>query len=303
MTIINLDREFTPFGQGINFQSTVFPSGFEVNVRLPKITGKVLITTRIKEPNDIMRVVITAGALRNMRPMPEVSVFMPYLPYARQDRAMIEEGEVDDETEPYQEATSVKDFAQFMNLQSFKNFIVLDPHSEIGTTVLDGVMKVSNHNLVKKVLGERIAAGDTKFRIACPDAGAEKKVIKLCKSIGYTNDLLMCEKVRDVRTGKLVSIKIHADDLQGMDIYTVDDICDGGGTYIMQGLELQKKNAGNRFLIVTHALLTQGEEVLKPYVEHIYSTDSMKDRVSDYVTQYKIEHLYGEHFQKMLQSL
>lgn len=294
-TIINLDRQFTPFGQGINYVSTIFPSGFEVNVRLPKIVGKVLVTTRIKSSNDIMQLIITAGALRNIRTVTDVAVFMPYLPYARQDRAMIEEGEVDG-SQPFQEALSVKKFSEIMNIQDFSMFMVLDPHSDISAAVLGNMVKISNHELVKKVL-----EGKSNFRIACPDAGAEKKIVKLCQAIGYTDEVIMCEKVRDVKTGNLVSIKVNADDLNGMDVYTVDDICDGGGTYIMQGEELKKKNAGNRYLIVTHALLTKGEDVLKAGVEHIYTTDSMKDRESDYVTQFKIEHLYADRFKKIIE--
>ncbi len=297
-TIINLDREFKPFGEGINYGSSVFPSGFEVNPRLPKVKGKILITTRIKSSNDIFMLIFTAGSLRKMNTInnriTEINVFMPYLPYARQDRAMIEEGEVD-ESQPYQEALSIQDFGDIMNLQKFNSFIVLDPHSDASDLALKNMMKISNHELVRRVL-----EGKTNYRIACPDAGAEKKLYKMCKAVGYTDDIIKCDKVRDVKTGNLISITVHADNLQGRDVFIVDDICDGGGTYIMQGQELKKKNAGDCYLITTHALLTRGEDVLKPYIKHIYTTDSMVDRDSDYVTQYKIQDIYEKKFARLL---
>ncbi len=287
MTIINLDRTFTPFGQGINYENSVFPSGFEVNIRLPKIKGKVMLTTRIRNSNDIFLVLLATNALHNMG-VTDIKLFMPYLPYARQDRAMIEEGEMP-AGKPYQEALSLKVFADLINTQKYTGVYFLDPHSDVSAAVFTAFHKISNHDFVRQVLKDK-----TNFLIACPDAGAEKKVIKLCQAIGYTDEIVMCEKVRDVVTGNLKSIKVHADDLQGKDIYTVDDICDGGGTYIMQGEELKKKNCGNRYLVVTHGLFTKGLDVLKPAVEHIYTTDSFKDIDSRFVTQYKIEHLYNK---------
>ena len=296
-TIINLDKNFTPFGVGIDYQTSTFPSKFEVNIRLPYInpTDRVIITTRFTSSNDIFLLLLATDACRRLG-IEKIAVFIPYLPYARQDRAMIDEDEIK-KGEPYQEALSLKVFADLLNSQKYSQVFVLDPHSDVTLALISNVAKISNHKLVEQALKDK-----KDYLIVCPDAGAEKKVVKLCKAIGYDAPVVMCEKIRDVKTGKLVSVKVHADDLQGKDVYIVDDICDGGGTYIMQGQELRKKNCGKINLVVSHGLFTHpdGAFVLKPYIDHIYTTDSIRDmdtfKDESFVSQYKTQDLYGSFF-------
>ncbi len=272
ITIINLDEQFAPCGSGIKYEKTTFPSKFEVNVRLPFIpkSNKVLITTRIFSSNDIFFLLLATDAVKRLG-VKDISVFIPYLPYARQDRAMIDAEETQT-TEPYQEALSLKVFADILNLQGYSNVFILDPHSDVSGALINNMRKLTNHLFIKKVANDLV-----RYRIACPDAGAEKKILKLCKAIGYEDEIIMCEKVRDVKLGKLVSVKVHADNLEGNNILIVDDICDGGGTFIMQAQELHKKNCGTISLAVTHGLFTHwsGVKVILEQVNSIYTTDSI----------------------------
>ena len=61
-----------------------------------------------------------------------------------------------------------------------------------------------------------------------------------------------------------------SDDLAGRPCIIVDDICDGGGTFLGLAAELKKLNAGALILAVTHGLFTKGIHPLQGEFEHIY---------------------------------
>ena len=69
----------------------------------------------------------------------------------------------------------------------------------------------------------------------------------------------------------------------------VDDICDGGRTFteIAKAIRDQLPNA-KIYLIVTHGIFSAGEEPLKEYFEHVYTTNSVKEGESDFVTRFNV---------------
>ena len=70
------------------------------------------------------------------------------------------------------------------------------------------------------------------------------------------------------------------------DAYIIDDICDGGRTFIALAEEIRKRNVGKINLIVSHGILSYGEEPLRAGgIDHIYTTDSVRVIDSPYVTQ------------------
>ena len=56
----------------------------------------------------------------------------------------------------------------------------------------------------------------------------------------------------------------------------IDDICDGGGTFIGLAKELKQKNAGDLYLAVSHGIFSKGLEALNTYFTKLYTTDSFK---------------------------
>jgi ribose-phosphate pyrophosphokinase len=65
MTIINLDKDFKPFGEGLEFQKFDFPSGCEPHIKLPIIADDcVKITCRIQSANDLLLLLLATNALR-----------------------------------------------------------------------------------------------------------------------------------------------------------------------------------------------------------------------------------------------
>ena len=115
--------------------------------------------------------------------------------------------------------------------------------------------------------------------LVSPDAGAYKKVFGVGQLFGIEN-IITASKVRDVKTGKILStelpsIKKYND---SMKYVIVDDICDGGKTFIelSKAIKEQKSDA-KIYLIVTHGIFSKGCDELMEHIERIYTTNSIKD--------------------------
>ncbi|URM37672.1 ribose-phosphate diphosphokinase [Flavobacterium anhuiense] len=261
--ILNLDPKFTPFQnqEEIKFQSFTF-SGGEPHIKIAPdfdANRKVTITHRLNSFNDLGLLCVTVDALRRMD-VKIIDLFIPYFPAARQDRVMIPG-----------EPLSVKVYADIINAMQLNKVFVFDAHSEVTPALLNNSTVIPNYTFIKAVL-ENIG---NDVKLISPDGGALKKIYKVSEFLGGV-EVVECSKSRDVKTGKLSGFKVYEDDLQGMDCLIVDDICDGGGTFVGLAEELKKKNAGKLYLAVSHGIFNKGFEVLNCF-DGIFTTNSFKD--------------------------
>ncbi|MDQ8010992.1 MAG: ribose-phosphate diphosphokinase [Flavobacterium nitrogenifigens] len=261
--ILNLDPKFAPFQnqEEIKFQSFTF-SGGEPHIKIAPdfdANRKVTITHRLNSFNDLGLLCVTVDALRRMD-VKIIDLFIPYFPAARQDRVMIPG-----------EPLSVKVYADIINAMQLNKVFVFDAHSEVTPALLNNSTVIPNYTFIKAVL-ENIG---NDVKLISPDGGALKKIYKVSEFLGGV-EVVECSKSRDVKTGKLSGFKVYEDDLQGMDCLIVDDICDGGGTFVGLAEELKKKNAGKLYLAVSHGIFNKGFEVLNCF-DGIFTTNSFKD--------------------------
>ena len=275
--ILNLDPQFAPFQnqEEIKFQSFTF-SGGEPHIKINPdfdTTQKVTITHRLNSFNDLGLLCITVDALRRMD-VKIIDLFIPYFPAARQDRVMIPG-----------EPLSVKVYADIINAMQLNKVFVFDAHSEVTPALLNNSTVIPNYTFIKEVLnviGENV-------KLISPDGGALKKIYKVSEFLGGV-DVVECSKSRDVKTGKLSGFKVYDDDLNGIDCLIVDDICDGGGTFVGLAEELKKKNAGKLYLAVSHGIFNKGFEVLNCF-DKIFTTNSVKDFEGESVQVIKLDQL------------
>ena len=276
MKYLNLDKEFNPFGasteQLIAYQSFVF-SGGEPHLKLTAndlSEAAVMITQRINSFEALGLICLAVDALRRMH-VAEISLFIPYFPAARQDRVMVPG-----------EPLSVKVYADLINQLGFKKVMVFDPHSEVTAALVNQVEVISNHQFVAEVIAE---IGEEVLLIS-PDGGALKKIYKVSEALGGL-PVVECSKHRDVRSGKLLGFKVYADDLEGKTCLIVDDICDGGGTFLGLAQELKQKHAGKIYLAVSHGIFGKGTAELTAQFSGIYATDSFRvvDRIQTILLQ------------------
>jgi ribose-phosphate pyrophosphokinase len=261
--ILNLDPNFRPFTAQpeIIFQNFTF-SGGEPHIKINPdfdTTQKVTLTHRLNSFNDLGLLCIAVDALRRMD-VKNIDLFIPYFPAARQDRVMIKG-----------EPLSIKVYADIINGMQFDKVFVFDAHSEVTPALVNNCEVIPNHTFIETVV-KAIGNG---VKLISPDGGALKKIYKVSEFLGGV-EVVECSKSRDVKTGRLSGFKVYNDDLQGADCLIVDDICDGGGTFVGLAEELKNKNAGKLYLAVSHGIFNKGFEVLDCF-EKIFTTNSFKN--------------------------
>ncbi len=261
MKYLNLDTEFAPFGKSIDFESFVFKGG-EPHIKILEelmSEDEVTITIRIRSFNDVGMLLIATDALRRME-VENIHLVLPYFPAARQDRVMV-----------VGESLSVKVYADIINAQNYKSITILDAHSEVAPALLNRVENISNHNFVTACL-----QNEKDYVLISPDGGALKKIYKLSQFLNGV-PVVECSKIRDVKTGRLSGFKVYAEDLEGKTCVIVDDICDGGGTFLGLAKELKEKKCGKLMLIVTHGIFSKGLGKLTEIFDEVFSTNSFSD--------------------------
>ncbi|MEY3240527.1 MAG: hypothetical protein RIR11_1965 [Bacteroidota bacterium] len=260
MKFLNLSDALT-LEPAIQFEAFIFNGG-EPHIKITEALqtdDRVCITVQARSSNDIIKVLLARDALQRMG-ISNVELFIPYFPAARQDRLMVTG-----------EPLSVKVFAGLINGAGFNKVTVFDPHSEVTPALLDRCQTIQNHGFISEVF-ERLKTAH-QLTIIAPDAGSAKKIHHLSAALSCER-VVQCDKTRDIKTGLLSAPKVFADDLKGADCLIVDDICDGGGTFIQLAAVLKQKNAGKLYLAVSHGIFSKGLEVFETHFDQIFTTNS-----------------------------
>lgn len=226
-----------------------FP-GQEIHVKvspLPYSTKEVRFECNTLDSEGVIALLLLKDAIERALLPTKVKFFLTlkYFPYARQDRVS-EKGE----------ALSVKVMADLINSMKFKQVTVWDPHSDVVSSLLNNVEIVSQAELVGKVF--QIPTYRDHLMLVSPDVGASKKI----NSFAGALPVVIANKKRDTATGRISGVEI----LKGSsfeetrNLLVVDDICDGGRTFIELGKLLREKWTDNTIgLYVTHGIFSNPE--------------------------------------------
>lgn len=239
------------------------------------IADPIKIYSRLNDFKDLELIYCTVASLRQLR-VKEIHLYTPYFLGSRSDR-QFEEG-----SNNYLKHV----ICPIINSLGFESITVLDPHSDILEACLNGFKKVSNEQLVHSFTNSFWNNGSCV--IVSPDAGASKKIYKLAESIKFKGDIITCSKDRD-KDGKLTKCIVPTSfNHVNKNFVIIDDICDGGATFINIARELKeqwKHKNPKIYLIVTHGIFSKGFEELSKYFDGIYCTNSYKD-ISDVSPKY-----------------
>ncbi len=250
------------FEPALSFETFIF-SGGEPHIRIAPVDTPlhipVCITQQARSCNDFMLAILAKDALTRMG-FQQVELFIPYFPAARQDRVMTPG-----------ESLSIKIYAGMVNAAGFSRVSVFDPHSEVTPALLDRCHCQPNHQFIRQVIHAIPNSGQ--LAIVAPDAGSAKKIHHLAAALEWEK-IIQCDKMRDVKTGRLSGARVFADDLQGTDCLIVDDICDGGGTFIQLAKALRAKNAGRLFVAISHGIFSNGTDILTNEFDGVFTTNS-----------------------------
>lgn len=238
-------------------------SGGEEQVTLPQyyetIDGSNNVIAWLQSSTDVMDLILLDEILS--RKNQNYNLVIPYFPYARQDRVM--------ETN---QAFSLKAFAKIINKLSYETIIILDPHSDVTPALLRSVKVIPQHDCFMYSTG--LSALSRGGVLVSPDAGSYKKACNIAKL--YKSPVIVAMKERDISTGGITGTKILDPDnlVKDNTVTIVDDICDGGRTFIELAKVLKAAGAKEIILYVTHGIFSQG---LKPFfglIDKIYTTTS-----------------------------
>lgn len=262
-----------------NYSKFIFPGG-ETQVKITPFkifdnTTELVITSCMYSAQDIMETALVLNALRHMENFMWVKLVIPYVPYARQDR-VCSPGE----------AFSLEMIANFIVQMDYDELEVWDIHSGVFEKLLGsrGILadfkNVHAWDFVRNIKFTNIPI------VVVPDKGALPRGTECAN--GLNAAILYGEKIRNTETGEITGTRILNpifvdnnnvvetttlnSDLGDNDILIVDDICDGGRTFIELAKILRPLTTGKIMLYVTHGIFSKGQEVLfEAGIDEIYT--------------------------------
>jgi ribose-phosphate pyrophosphokinase len=236
-------------------------------------TDPVKITSRLNSFKDLELIICAVGAIRNIKPNKDIFLHVPYFLGSRSDRKFVEGG-----------VNYLKQvICPIINSLNFTCVIVLDPHSDVLEACLNNYEKVSNDIVVEHSLLS-LASRYTnpvgfKPAIVSPDAGALKKIYDVAKN-NNIEKVITASKVRDIKTSKIVKTELPETDWAGIsDVLIIDDICDGGRTFIELAKAIRESGfIGTLSLVVSHGIFSAGLKPLNEHFDYIFTTNSVVDQ-------------------------
>lgn len=246
-----------------------FPGG-EVGVR---IQGNIewedsvdIYAAGILNPRNIFILLNLCDAVYSLKGTDRnTRVIMPYFPYARQDR-VCNDGE----------SFALSVMTDILKTMFIETLEIHDPHSRVTTVLMNGSMfkllVVPQHQLAEKILNK-----EDYDVVVSPDAGAAEKAALLYPELKHV--YLTKSRV----DGKVIYDDFPFDTIKGR-ILVVDDICDGGRTFVSLGKMLDRTQPGitDMQLYVTHGIFSAGTEQLSSIYSKLFCYNLM-NRVEDVI--------------------
>lgn len=183
-------------------------------------------------------------------------LMLPYLPAARADRG---------------EPMGCRVYAELINSMNPQQVIGIDAHSPMIGRYMRNLTELDAFPLLDRALHD-VGHVDRYDAIIAPDKGAVERAEWTAEHLGDL-DVYHAEKHRDFDTGKILGIEMNEKLPEAGRYLVVDDICDGGGTFIglANATGLHHTQLG---LWVTHGIFSGNAPNLRRYYRHIYTTDS-----------------------------
>lgn len=252
----------------VNYDLSRFPGG-EIHIRIvgenltgthPPLIEKLLrdlggevFWADIRSSEDLIALAMLWEAWNRKDKLPSIRrvLVLPYMPYGRQDRVCADG-----------EAFSLLTFATLINSMGFDGVVSFDPHSLVTNALIDRFLPIELVDLLPKVW-----VPNAEYVIA-PDAGARGRAERVAAKIRVP--VLQALKTRQgerVISYMPQDVPESASLLEGCPpmkapCLVVDDICDGGGTFLALADELKRKGAGALSLLVTHGIFSKGIDSL-----------------------------------------
>lgn len=253
-------RIYTPAGD-LAFKTFTFPDGqphFKLET-YDREFEQVTIEVALKSGSDLLLLALVCDVLRS-HGFSRINLDIRYLLGARMDRAI-----------SWAEPFTLSVVARFINSLGFSQVRILDAHSEVATRLIRNSVNVLPTGAVQQA----ISAIGGYVDVVIPDKGAQPRVMQMiCGASSLSPSWIhQCYKERDPQTGALSNFRVPSEGLKDKTLLIVDDICDGGRTFIGLAKELRAKGAKSVNLFVTHGIFSKGLPL--EGIDRVFTTDSI----------------------------
>jgi phosphoribosylpyrophosphate synthetase len=234
----------------VEIKPTIFPDNtsqiWKVNPNVIQecTEGAAIIQWNFENEAELIQVLQLAALCRSTSNSGEKPfLLLPFLPYGRQDKAISNHTTF---------ALSV--FLHTLNSSElFSRIATIDAHNP------DALLDYNIANISANAYLEGTIMLTEPDVIVFPDKGATNR--------GYSTrglPSIHLDKVRNQSTGEIEGLAYNGDmDLTDKVVLIVDDICDGGRTFIEASKLLSSKGVFRVCLFTTHGIYSKGVQVLK----------------------------------------
>lgn len=256
----------------MQYERIIYPDG-QISAKLISDSlDFVEIRERINSYEDLIFVRSIADACPN-----PLHLFIPCLFGQRSDRRFSEHQSFD-----------LKVIADIINSCNFVGVEVFDPHSDVALALINNSKRLPSDEYVGRALGniKKLNKEENGLNVTLisPDAGAFKKVFGLGNK--FSSEVIGANKHRDLKGDIHLTF---AGDVKDKVCLIVDDLLDGGYTFVVLGKKLKELGAKKVYLYVSHAYFHQGTPLLQEALDGIYCTNSVKSFADNrFIVQYKI---------------
>jgi ribose-phosphate pyrophosphokinase len=245
----------------------IFSDG-ESNIRLGRIGKNCAIIQSTNPPTDthLIQLLMMAKKCTDYGAQ-DICAVVPYLGYARQDRAFLE-GEV----------VSISLVAKLFESVGIKHIITVDIHSELAMSYFGSIQNVSSAPLLADYASNKMKLSDP--IAVSPDAGGSMRAKEFARHLDI--DVLVLKKSRHRVTGDVTIDESLDMDISKRDVILIDDIISSGGSLIKAAEVLNKKGVRKIYAMCAHALLIRdaAQKIKSAGVEDIISTNSVPSQYS-----------------------
>jgi len=222
----------------------------------------IIINSQITSSTELMRLLLTTDSLRRLYDN-DIELFIPYIPYARQDRAC-----------QLGDSFSLEVFANIISSQKYSKVTVVDPHSPVSHELFKNINVITQERMIDGV-NSRLRDIDY---IVSPDMGASRKAkdwMYRWNYLGNQSELILATKKRN-ELGEIIATEVNCGDITGSKCLIVDDICDGGRTFTELAKVLRDKGSKEVYLYVTHGIFAK----VLPLegIDKVFTTDSLPEK-------------------------
>lgn len=206
----------------------------------------------------------------------DLILHVPYLPYARQDDAKIDE-----------DVLLLKHFSSIINGLNFSEVHALDIHSKVAKNTINRLVIHTSIRMIERVALEIKNTEGYSPSLFFPDEGSTKK-----NADNFHQPYCFAVKQRDPKSAKINQLTIYGDTsiLKDRPVLIVDDICSAGGTFYEAAKQLKEMGAGNIYLWVTHCEdnIWNGKLLDSDYIKKIFTTNSLIRRPHIKIEEFEV---------------